>query len=390
MKTLKTLALICLGALLFVGCDPVDGGDNDDTKGLILRADKYEIYDNGGTDANGIATFRLTFNGTPVTEGYTIYDENNNPIVGNTFSSTKIGYYEFWAEYGAAMTKVNIGITVVATPPAAPEAPTDSDPSNLNFNRRVMMIQFTGTGCGYCPGMVTALHQLAEDTSVNNNYVLAAAHIGGYAGSDPALITEMGSKNIDKAFGIANYPNLIVDMVPNTVDVYPTAAFLKSMVNTALNRVKVKGGIAVNTEYHADKKYVMVNALVKAKETADFRIGAWLLEDGIEGVQTVYADANTVAGINYNIHNNCIRSMKCIQPENDFDFSGLTLGNIKAGETASHEFAFSLKNAWKAENLHLIVFIATKEMSKDGKIKWYVNNAINAPINGSVEFEYAK
>ena len=126
MKTLKSLALICLGALLFVGCNPDNGGENNGSKGLVLKADKYEIYDNG----EDVATFRLTFNGQPVTEGYTIYDENDNPIEGNTFSSTKIGYYEFWAEYGAAMTKVNIGITVIATPPTAPAVPWYKSPTD--------------------------------------------------------------------------------------------------------------------------------------------------------------------------------------------------------------------------------------------------------------------
>lgn len=380
MKTLKSLALICLGALLFVGCDPDNNdGEQDGTKGLVLKADKYEIYDNG----EDVATFRLTFNGEPVTEDYTIYDENDNPIDGNTFSSTKIGYYEFWAEWGAAMTKTNIGITVIATPPAAPAVPTDKNPTKLNFHRRVMLIQFTGTGCGYCPSMVTALHAIANNQETKNQFILAAAHIGGYAGSDPALMTE--GKTLDDAFGISSYPNLIVDMVPNNGSVYATEAYLKSQINTALNRVSVKGGIAANAEYHAEKNYVMVNALVKAKETAEFRIGAWLLEDGIEGVQTVYADANTVPGINYNIHNNCIRKVKSQQPTDDFDFTGLTLGTIEAGKTKSQEFAFSLKNAWNSENLHVVIFISTKENGK-----WRINNIINAPINGSVDFEYTE
>ena len=381
MKTLKTLALICLGAMLFVGCGPVTGGEDekDNNVGLILTADKYEIYDNG----EDVATFSLTLNGEPVTEGYTIYDKNDNPIVGNTFSSTKIGYYEFWAEYGAAMTKTNIGITVVATPPAAPAVPTDNNPSKLNFHRRVLLIQFTGTGCGYCPSMVTALHAIAENEETKNNFVLAAAHIGGYADGDPALMTE--GKALDDAFGIMSYPNLVVDMVPNSGNVYASEAYLKNQINTALSRVNVKGGIAVNAEYHADKNYVVVNALVKAKETAEFRIGAWLLEDGIEGVQTVYADANTVPGINYNIHNNCIRGVRSQQPNDDFDFTGLTLGEIEAGKTASKEFAFLLKNAWNSKNLRLVLFISTKENGK-----WRVNNVVHAPINGSVDFVYAE
>ena len=385
MKTLKSLALICLGALLFVGCDPDNNdGEQNGTKGLILKADKYEIYDNG----EDCATFRLTFNGQPVTEGYTIYDENDNPIEGNTFSSTEIGYYEFWAEYGAAITKVNIGITVVATPPAAPAAPADKNPSKLNFHRRVMLLQFTGTGCQFCPYMVNALIELNEakhyqtgEYLYKDKVILAAAHIGDFAGNDPAKMEE--AKTIDDAFGITSYPSLVVDM--HYGDIAPSYSDVSKVVDRAYNDVVAKGGIAANTEYHADKNYVMVNALVKAKETTEFRIGAMLLEDNITGTQSINANVPKKDGVNYNIHNNCIRKVKSQQPTDDFDFTGLTLGTIEAGKTKSQEFAFSLKNAWKSENLHVVIFISTKENGK-----WRINNIINAPINGSVDFEYAE
>ena len=59
MKTLKTLALLLVGALSFVGCEPVDNGGNDGKKSLILVADKTTIYDNG---IDG-ATFTLYYDG---------------------------------------------------------------------------------------------------------------------------------------------------------------------------------------------------------------------------------------------------------------------------------------------------------------------------------------
>ncbi len=381
MKTLKTLALCLVGALLFVGCDGNGGGSKGNNTGLILSADKYEIYDDG----KDCATLTLTYNGEVLTEGFTIYDNNDEPLEGNTFSSTKTGVYKFWAEYGALQAETSI--SVITTPPAAPAAPADNNPSNLDFKRRALLIQFTGTGCGYCPSMVTALYSILNDEGTTDNYkndvVLAAAHIGGYAASDPALMTE--GKTIDDAFGISSYPNLVVDMVINKTAVYANERYVKAMIKDALNRVDVKGGIAVNSELHTDKNYVVATASVKAKESTEFRIGAFLLEDGIEGVQTVYADANTIEGINYNYHNNCIRRVRCLKPGKDFDFSGYELGTIEAGKTASYEFAFPLLKTWNAEKLHLVIFISTKEGNK-----WYVNNVINAPVNGLTDFEYTK
>lgn len=383
MKTLKTLALICLGALLFVGCNPDNGDENDGTKGLILKADNYEIYDNGGADERGIATFRLTFNGQPVTEGYTIYDENDNPIMGNTFSSTEIGYYEFWAEYGAAITKTNIGITVVATPPAAPAAPVDNNPTKLNFNRRILLTQFTGLGCGNCPRMINALDDVKKDENLKNKIVISSAHIGGYAGKDPAAMTT--ELNLDDAFAIVYNPDLIADFKRHNDDAATASkAYISKMINDALNRVNTRGGVAVNSEYHADKNYIVLTALVKAAETTDFRIGAILLENNIRGAQSNYGITPN-EGVDFNNHNNCIRRIKSQHPDNRDDFSGYDLGTIEAGKTKTYEFAFQVSKTWKVEDLHVVVFISTKE----GKM-WYVNNVVDAAINGTTDFEYTE
>ena len=70
--------------------------------------------------------------------------------------------------------------------------------------------------------------------------------------------------------------------------------------------------------------------------------------------------------------------------------SGESVGVIEAGKTASREFAFKLKangngsaTKWNHDNLRVIVFISTKEGDK-----WYVNNVVKCPKDGSVDFEY--
>lgn len=372
MKTLKTLALLCLGAMLFVGCESNEGGDDS---GLILRADKYDIYDDG----KDCATFTVTYNGKKLSEGYTIYDENDNPV-GNKFSSTTRGTYKFWAEYGAEITSYT-AISVIATPPAAPAVPTDNNPTKLDFHRRVMLLQFTGTGCVYCPNMINALHAISKNDAYKDKIAIAAAHIGSFAGNDPALMIE--GKTIDDAFGITGYPNLVVDMVKNKLSVYANEAYVGSMIKSALERVDVKGGTAVNAEYHADKDYVVINTLVKAKEETTFRIGALLLEDNVFGAQSVAAGITPDEGVDFNNHNNCIRRVRCERA--DSDFTGFDLGNIKAGGTASKDFSFPLLKTWDPENLRVLVFITTKEGDK-----WYVNNVTTCPINGQVDFEYSE
>ena len=391
MKTLKTLALLLVGALAFVGCNPVDNGGNEGKKRLVLVANKTTIYDNG-TDG---ATFTLYYDGMTVEAGdYDLYiDAGDEMVVGNTFYSTTQGTFEIWAAYGTLISN-SVNINVVATPPAAPAAPQDNNPSKTNFVRRTLLTQFTGTGCGYCPLMMNALHQVLTNDVYGDKVVVAAAHL--YNDNDPCWLAE--AQTLDNAMGVQGYPSVYSDLNRNG---YGDASFaaLKKCIDDAQARTTVKGGIAVNSAYHAEEEYIVLNATVKAKETTEFRIGAWLLEDNIYGKQSVYPDPykgtgdliQPLDGVDFNNHNNVIRLAD--SKATNTDFSGFSLGVIEAGKTASREFAFKLKphyndaNAryYNHNNLRVIVFISTNENGK-----WYVNNVVKCPKHGSVDFEYAE
>ena len=386
MKTLKLLAIFCLSALAFVGCEPNNEPDNKGgKKSLILVADKSTIYDNG-VDA---ATFTLYYDGLILTEGYEIY-LGDGVINGNTFTSTQQGSFEFQASYGTILSNT-VTVNVIATPPPAPAAPQDNNPSKTNFVRRNLLTQFTGTGCGYCPLMMNALHQVLTDEVYGNKVVVAAAHL--YNESDPCFLSE--AQTLDNALGVQGYPSLYADLNKNAQG-DATFASLKNCIDNAQARVDVKGGIAVASAYHAEEGYIVLNATVKAKETTEFRVGAWLLEDGIYGKQSVYQNPYTdtgeliqpLDGVDFNTHNNAIRLTE--GKAGNTDFSGFSLGTIEAGKTASHEFAFKLKDngtgsktKWNHDNLRVIVFISTKEGNK-----WLVNNVVKCPKDGSVDFEY--
>lgn len=388
MKTLKTLALLLVGALAFVGCNPVDDGGNEGKKRLVLVANKTTIYDNG-TDG---ATFTLYYDGMVLDKGYDLYiDAGDEMVVGNTFYSTTQGTFEIWAAYGTLISN-SVNINVVATPPAPPAAPQDNNPSKTNFVRRTLLTQFTGTGCGYCPLMMNALHQVLTNDVYGDKVVVAAAHL--YNDNDPCWLAE--AQTLDNAMGVQGYPSVYSDLNRNG---YGDASFaaLKKCIDDAQARTTVKGGIAVNSAYHAEEEYIVLNATVKAKETTEFRIGAWLLEDNIYGKQSVYPDPykgtgdliQPLDGVDFNNHNNVIRLAD--SKATNTDFSGFSLGVIEAGKTASREFAFKLKphyndaNAryYNHNNLRVIVFISTNENGK-----WLVNNVVKCPKHGSVDFEY--
>ena len=378
MKTLRLLAIFCLSAFAFASC----GTPSDDNGGvsspLLLVADKTTIYDNG-EDA---VTFSLYYEGATLTEGYEIYIDNATMLEGNTFTSTTLGTVKAQAMYGTVTSNV-VSINVTVTPPPAPAAPEDKNPEKTNFKRRVLLTQITGTECQWCPLMINAVHQAMEG-EYGDDAVLAIAHV--WNTNDPAYLFD--AENLGLSLGTGGgAPYLFMDLNKQYDTSYTKTAIDKNIENR-LDEVAVRGGIAVNSEYHAEKNYIVLNATVKAKETAEFRIGAWLLEDGINARQTNPNSIAPVEGVDFNTHDNCIRladSKKAM-----YDFTGLELGTIEAGKTASREFALLLRSngtgnqkTWNHDNLHLVVFISTKEGDK-----WYVNNVVKCPKHGSVDFEY--
>ena len=382
MKAFKFLAIFCLGALLFTGCDNSNndngnGSGNGGKKSLILVADKTTIYDNG-IDA---ATFTLYYDGLILSEGYEIY-VGETLLEGNKFTSTEQGSFSVWAAYGTVMSG-EVTINVVATPPAAPEAPKDTNPSKTNFKRRVLLTQITGTGCQYCPLMINAVHQ-AMTGSYGDDAILAVAHL--WNDNDPAYLYD--AQTLDNSLGANGAPYLFMDLNKNYDTNYTKAAIEKN-IQGRLDEVAVRGGIAVNSAYHAEDNYIVLNATVKAKTSGEFRIGAWLLEDGIKATQTNPNGYTPVAGVDFNTHDDCIRLADSKYTSNNY--TGYSIGTIEAGQTASREFAFKLKangngsaTKWNHDNLKVIVFISTKEDSG----AWHVNNVVSCPKDGSVDFEY--
>ena len=114
MKNKFVLAAVwAAGLLSFSACDGlVDDGDNGrgtPSGDLVLNVSKTIIQ----ADGDDAATFEVLYNGESVTEGVTIYDDDNNVVdlPSLTFTTTQTGTYSFWAAYGTSFTET---VTVTA------------------------------------------------------------------------------------------------------------------------------------------------------------------------------------------------------------------------------------------------------------------------------------
>lgn len=392
MKTLRLYAILCTTMLLCNSCLKGIGWEEEQREnqnpdepqtGLTLTATPSTIIANG----EDCAVLEVKFNGEALTEGFSLYDGDDNPVEleNMEFRTETVGEYLFWAEYKSEISQT-ITITATEEPenpgdPNIPDSPTDSDPENLNFKRRSLLIQFTGTGCGYCPGMTQSLRDVLSNEEYAEHTVLTAAH--RYSSNDPAYLAGYA---LDQAMGISGYPSLVADMC-YIVTSYNTN-YVENLVTTALSRTTAKAGIAATAV--VEDNQVIVTATVKAAEESLFRIGAWIIEDGIYGLQTNYG----VAEGDFNTHDHCIRAAD--SKVSTRDYTGYAIGPvddegniqpIKKGETAEHTFTIELKDKWNRDKCSLVIFVTTPERV-DRNEYYFVNNVIKMPLEGQHAFEY--
>lgn len=334
------------------------------------------------------AVFVIRYDGEVLKEGYTIYDANTNrsitlPTVTKTsasgeeyelpyYQATKAEVRSFWVAYKTSNT-LKDPVTVTAVDFAIPTRPADPQPGSTSFKHRAMIMQFTGLGCGYCPYMIASLHDVLAEESYGSRAVLGAIHT--YSG-DPYAPDEP----LDSAFGVRSYPTVIFDMksVLYNYNYNTNVTNLKNAIDASTSE-PAKAGIAVRTA--VDGNTLVARMTIKAAENGSFRVGAWVLEDGLSGTQSNYGMPDN--GYNFNIHNNVVRKADS-RDNGSTSFAGHDMGQLNAGDTADYMFVITLDSSWKKDNCHLLFFVT----ALDGTSYTVTNAIATNSLSEAVSFEY--
>lgn len=335
------------------------------------------------------AVFVIRYDGEVLKEGYTIYDADTNrsitlPTVTKTsasgeeyelpyYQATKAEVRSFWVAYKTSNTLKN-PVTVTAVDFAIPTRPADPQPGSTSFKHRAMIMQFTGLGCGYCPYMIAALHDVLADETYGSKAELAFIHSYG---NDPMAPEE----DLGSAFGYPNTaPIVLIDMA-TVIQNYNYATNVTKLKNAidASTSEPAKAGIAVRTA--VDGNTLVARMTIKAAVNGSFRVGAWVLEDGLSGTQSNYGMPDN--GYNFNIHNNVVRKADS-RDNGSTSFAGHDMGQLNAGDTADYMFIITLDSSWKKDNCHLLFFVTALDGSS-----YSVTNAIATnSLSEAVSFEY--
>jgi len=339
MKTsfyLRTLFL-CLLAITF-GCSGSDDSGNDDNNG-----------GNGGNNGNSLTSISIVANPTSAFVGETItftvsgntgtnltsqaeISVDGSAISGNTFTATAEGNYSVVATYDTFTSNtVNL---IVNIPP-------------LRFNKNVLIEDYTGAWCGYCPRVSFGIERVEEST---NQAVPVAIHRGNASGSNvdpynfPAAVLE-------NMIGLQGYPTAMLNRT--TEWAYPEPLNTPQVINLTGNDAEI--GLAMSPTINGNNMSIDVNVKFGEDYSAsDLKLVVYVLEDGLIYNQTNYTSYYGGGSVIVDFeHNHVLRS--CLT-----DLLGDDIPSAETTEENVYTRTFDVpvpSNVSNSSNINVVAFV---------------------------------
>ena len=289
---------------------------------------------------------------------FAIFYVDNVAITGNVFSSSVEGVFNVYAEYDLAGTMTTTDATSVEV---------------FIPKRKVFIEDYTGTWCGNCPRMTSAIETVREQSE---ELVVVSIHGNSInVFTDPLSIPEgMFLKNY---FEVPYYPTGIINRDETWEQVQPNHELVISQP-IALAGTDVDATISINSQL------VGVDLMVEIKVISETNISskkmvAFLLEDRILLDQVSYYDnvpespwyqmGNPIVDFE---HNDVLR-MSITDPLGD------VMPDISALEEFSVNYTLTIPADYNSSNLSIVAMVVNEDDA--------VINAQFAEINEDKEYE---
>ena len=325
-------------------------------------------------------TFTVIYEGEDVTSASTIHANYTNEQISNPYTTSDSGDQSFYAKYNGIKSKL---CSVTVTPAYAPEFPVDSNPESYSFNQRVLLVDHTGLGCGYCPYMKEAIKSASENANYKDKFNVVYSY--SYSSSESCYTSTSKTlfnyyQNICSTSTIGmyltGYPSTTFNYQHNTAGNY-------NMVQSQINEVwdeNPSASVALAAEIVDEK--IVISASVKSSKTQNVKLSLWVLEDDI------YATQSNATASWMHTHHNVLRDAPT--KVSATDISGVDFGYVQANTTLSRVMEFDLfaASSWKKENFKLIAIISAPSEKYDNKYE-VVNTAI-CDFGSAVGFDYKK
>lgn len=325
MKKLHLLlALLTFG--LFISCSKEENNSGGSTiQSITITANPSEAY------VGDNIQFTVKGNNNVDVTGTAVIYVNAAPIVNNFFTTTAAGTLSVYAVY-------QVSSTVSLTSPTIQIPVTQG----INFNKRVLIEDYTGTWCQFCPRVSYSISQVRAQT---NDAVVVAIHRGA---SDPYNFS--AASVLESMIGLTGYPTAMLNR--KTDWTYPENNNIAQVVNLT-NGTNPRIGLAMTNSVNSANGNVTVQVNVKfGKNFSGLKLVVYALEDNLLYNQTnstsFYGGVNPIVGFN---HKDVLRAFLTTNILGD-DIPGATTVN----GVYTRSFVYNLSGA-QAANIHFAAFV---------------------------------
>jgi thiol-disulfide isomerase/thioredoxin len=299
----------------------------------------FSLFDTDGNNTASDATFFV----------------NNTAISGFTYSSATPGDFEVYAEY-----EVN-----------GQSASSETKPFTVFVPKRKVVIEdYTGTWCGYCPAVTLAIDSVE---AVTHNVVPVAIHKSSRSIPDPMDFERIGE--MQDMFGIPRqgFPRAQLNRTVQWVEPYAK----EDVTAMAGNDTDVS--IAISSQLTGANLSVDVKVVYEDGSTTGDKVVVYLLESGIVSPQANYY--NSVPGhplegmgnpIDDYVHNDALRNSLS-------DLFGDPIPEMPAFQVFEKSYTFTVPSDYVGQNLSFAVMVV--DANNNAK------NAQRAEINENKGYE---
>lgn len=321
-------------------------------------------------------SFSVAYADEDVTSEATIYDYYTKSEVTNPYTPSEVAERVFYATYNNRTSKV---LTVNVIPEYTPYLPEDAQPESYDFNQRLLIVDHTGVGCGYCPNMKSVLKSLEEDESYGNKFNVVYAYSYNqseacYSSASKTFWSYYKEVCSSSYMPLTGYPSATFNYCRNFA---AAPSHMKTKIDEYWDE-NPSASVALAATIK-DGKYI-VNVEVKSAVAQNIHLALWVLEDDIYAKQS----GGTTEWMN--THHSVLRD--CLTDASKSDISGVDFGYIQANTTMSRVYQFDLFEAaaWKSENFKLIAVISSPNDEFDNRYE--VIDTAMCKIDGTAAHEY--
>lgn len=263
-------------------------------------------------------------NGANLSPQSTVYF-NGVAQTGFNIPMTTVGVINVYSTYintnNETLTSNTIQVTVVQV---------------INFNKRVLIEDFTGTWCGWCPRVAYGIEQVNAQTS---DAVVVALH---KSGSDPYIVNT-------SPYNVSAYPTAHLNRT--TEWTYPEPENIAQVI-ALTNGTNPRVGLALSPSLSGSTLSIGVDVKFGYNFT-NTKLVVYVLESGLVYPQTnytsYYGGGSTLSSF---VHNHVLRAVLT-------DIMGDTItGSTNSGDTFTRNFSVSLPaNISNSSNVSIVAFV---------------------------------